>query len=107
MGSSSQGTKEAVSGPTMLSGLVNLNVESALANVSVNANAQDVAVNVSEVLNDVQAAALVQALDINATAKATADRLTSALQEKGLLTSTERVVGYNNGVIYKMGTKTQ
>jgi hypothetical protein len=100
-------TSTAVTGPTMLSGLLNLNVQDVLANLSVSANVQNIAVNVSNVLNDVQVSALIQALSTNPTAKATADKLTSALREKGVLQSTERVVGYSNGVIYKASTTPQ
>lgn len=102
-----QAPNTAITGAAMLSGLVNLNVQEVLANVSASANLQNAAVNVSDVLNDVQVAALVQALNTNPTAKATADKLTLALQERGVLQPTERMVGFSNGVIYKAGTTPQ
>jgi len=89
----------------MLSGLINLNVQQVLAQVNAQINLQNVVVDVSNVLNDTQIQLLVQALNSNPQASLNATQLTSGLQRQGQLTSSEHVVGYNQGKIYKKHSK--
>jgi len=84
-------------GQAMLSGLVNVNVQQVMANVSV----QNLVVSVSDVLNKNDIQVLLQALNDNPQASQNAARLTDQLQQRGALQPTERVVGLANGRIYK------
>jgi hypothetical protein len=84
-------------GQAMLSGLVNVNVQQVMANVSV----QNLVVSVSDVLNNNDIQVLLQALNENPQASQNAARLTDQLQQKGALQPNERVVGLANGRIYK------
>jgi hypothetical protein len=80
-------------------GLINVNVSQVMANAQV--NAQDVVVDVSDVLNHNQIQALVEALNTNPQASANAERLTTGLQDQGVLGPTERVIGATGGKLYK------
>jgi hypothetical protein len=84
-------------GQAMLSGLVNVNIQQVMANVSV----QNLVVSVSDVLNNNEIQVLLQALNNNPQASQNAARLTDELQQRGALQPNERVVGYTNGRIYK------
>jgi hypothetical protein len=101
-GTTSELTQTGISGDALLSGLVNVNVQQVLASVQLtaNLNVQDVIVNVSDVLNDNQIQALVQALNTNPQAAMNANDLTSALQQAGALDPTEWVVGVTGSEIY-------
>lgn len=92
-----------ISGDALLSGLVNVNVQQLLASVQLQAtvNVQDVIVNVSDVLNNLQVQALVQALNTNPQASLNANTLTSALQQSGALDPGEWVVGVTGSQIYQ------
>lgn len=91
-----------LSGDALLSGLVNVNVQQLLASVQVqaNLNVQDVIVNLSDILNDNQIQALVQALNTNPQAALNANDLTSALQSAGALDPSQWVVGVTGSQIY-------
>jgi hypothetical protein len=91
-----------ISGDALLSGLVNVNVQQLLASVQLiaNLNVQDVVVDVSDVLNDVQIQALVQALNTNPQAALNANSLTSALQSAGVMQPDELAVGVTGSQIY-------
>jgi hypothetical protein len=91
-----------LSGDALLSGLVNVNVQQLLASVQVqaNLNVQDVIVNLSDILNDNQIQALVQALNTNPQAALNANDLSSALQTSGLLDPSQWVVGVTGSQIY-------
>ena len=80
---------------------LNLNVQQVLAQVNAQVNLQNVVIDVSNVLNDTQIQLLVQALNSNPQASLNATQLTSAMQRQGQLTSSEHVVGYHQGKIYK------
>ena len=101
-GTTSELTQTGISGDALLSGLVNVNVQQVLASVQLtaNLNVQDVIVNVSDVLNDNQIQALVQALNTNPQALMNASDLTSALQQAGALDPTQWVVGVSGSGIY-------
>jgi hypothetical protein len=101
-GTTSELTQTGISGDALLSGLVNVNVQQVLASVQLtaNLNVQDVIVNVSDVLNDNQIQALVQALNTNPQAAMNASDLTSALQQAGAINPTEWVVGVTGSEIY-------
>jgi hypothetical protein len=88
-----------VAGDSMLRGLVNVNVQQVMANVAV----QDVVINVSDVLNENQIQALVQALHTNPQAAQNAERLTQELQTRDVIEEDERVVGViDNNRIYTL-----
>jgi hypothetical protein len=91
-----------LSGDALLSGLVNVNVQQLLASVQVqaNLNVQDVIVNLSDILNDNQIQALVQALNTNPQAALNANDLSSALQSSGMLDPSQWVVGVTGSQIY-------
>jgi hypothetical protein len=97
-----------LSGDALLSGLVNVNVQQLLASVQVqaNLNVQDVVVNISDILNDNQIQALVQALNTNPQAALNANDLTSALQSAGVLDPSQWVVGVTGSQIYANRTLT-
>jgi hypothetical protein len=101
-GTTSELTQTGISGDALLSGLVNVNVQQVLASVQLtaNLNVQDVIVNVSDVLNDNQIQALVQALNTNPQASMNASDLTSALQQAGSLDPMQWVVGVTGSEIY-------
>jgi hypothetical protein len=101
-GTTSELTQTGISGDALLSGLVNVNVQQVLASVQLtaNLNVQDVIVNVSDVLNDNQIQALVQALNTNPQASMNASDLTSALQQAGALDPSQWVVGVTGSEIY-------
>jgi hypothetical protein len=84
-------------GQAMLDGLVNVNVQQVVANVSV----QNLVVSVSDVLNNNDIQVLLQALNQNPQATQNASRLTDALRDQGKLSPAERVVGLTNGKVYK------
>lgn len=84
-------------GQAMLIGLVNINVQQVMANVSV----QNLVVSVSDVLNNNEIQVLLQALNSNAQANQNASRLTEALRQRQALAPNERVVGAANGKIFK------
>lgn len=92
-----------VTGDAMLSGLVNVNIQQLLASVQViaNVNVQDVVVNLSDILNDTQIQALVQALNTNPQAALNANDLTSALQQAGVLDPSQWVVGVTGSQLYE------
>jgi uncharacterized ParB-like nuclease family protein len=85
-----------------MDGLVNLNVSQVMANLSVQANLQNVVVNISDVLNNVQVQAVVQALNTNPQAKAVADQLTDEMRKRGMLQPNESIVGASGQTLYKL-----
>jgi hypothetical protein len=82
-----------VSGNAMLDGLFNLNIQQLLLSVQLVLNVQDTVVNLTDVLNDFQIQALVQALNSNPIALLNASDLTRALQQSGMMAPDETVVG--------------
>jgi hypothetical protein len=82
-----------VSGDAMLDGLFNLNIQQLLLSVQLVLNVQDTVVNLTDVLNDFQIQALVQALNSNPIALLNASDLTRALQQSGMMAPDETVVG--------------
>jgi hypothetical protein len=92
-----------VSGDALLTGLVSVNVQQVMAAVQAQANVPvqaDVIVNVSDIANDLQVQALVQALNTNPQASMNANDLTSALQSAGLIDPNQFVVGVTGSEIY-------
>jgi len=92
-----------VSGDALLTGLVSVNVQQVMAAVQAQANIPvqaDVIVNVSDIANDLQVQALVQALNTNPQASMNANDLTSALQSAGLIDPNQFVVGVTGSEIY-------
>jgi hypothetical protein len=84
-------------GQAMLDGLVNVNIQQVVAQVSV----QNLVVSVSDVLNQNDIQVLLQALNNNPQASQNARRMTDALRQQNTLSPQERVVGYTNGKVYK------
>jgi hypothetical protein len=82
-----------VSGNALLDGLINFNIQQLLVSIQLVANVQDTVINVTDVLNDFQIQALVQALNSNPVASLNATELSLALQQSGLLAPGETVVG--------------
>jgi hypothetical protein len=82
-----------VSGDAMLDGLFNLNIQQLLLSIQLVLNVQDTIVNLTDVLNDFQIQALVQALNSNPVALLNASNLTRALQQSGMMAPDETVVG--------------
>jgi len=92
-----------VSGDALLTGLVSVNVQQVMAAVQAQANIPvqaDVIVNISDIANDLQVQALVQALNTNPQASMNANDLTSALQSAGLIDPSQFVVGVTGSEIY-------
>jgi hypothetical protein len=92
-----------VSGDALLTGLVSVNVQQVMAAVQAQANVPvqaDVIVNISDIANDLQVQALVQALNTNPQASMNANDLTSALQSAGLIDPNQFVVGVTGSEIY-------
>jgi hypothetical protein len=92
-----------VSGDALLTGLVSVNVQQVMAAVQAQANIPvqaDVIVNISDIANDLQVQALVQALNTNPQASMNANDLTSALQSAGLIDPNQFVVGVTGSEIY-------
>jgi hypothetical protein len=92
-----------VSGDALLTGLVSVNVQQVMAAVQAQANIPvqaDVIVNVSDIANDLQVQALVQALNTNPQASMNANDLTSALQSAGLIDPNQFVVGVTGSEIF-------
>jgi len=84
-------------GQAMLDGLINVNVQQVVANVSI----QNLVVSVSDVLNNNDIQVLLQALNQNPQASQNAKRMTDSLRQQNVLSPAERVVGYTNGKVYK------
>jgi hypothetical protein len=82
-----------VSGDALLDGLINFNIQQLLVSIQFVTNVQDTVINVTDVLNDFQIQALVQALNSNPVASLNASELSLALQQSGVLTPGEAVVG--------------
>jgi hypothetical protein len=92
-----------VTGDALLGGLLSVNVQQVMAAVQAQANVPvqaDVIVNVSDIANDLQVQALVQALNTNPQASMNANDLTSALQSAGLIDPNQFVVGVTGSEIY-------
>jgi hypothetical protein len=92
-----------VTGDALLAGLLSVNVHQVMAAVQAQANVPvqaDVIVNVSDIANDLQVQALVQALNTNPQASMNANDLTSALQSAGLIDPNQFVVGVTGSEIY-------
>jgi hypothetical protein len=92
-----------ITGNAMLGGLLGVNVQQVMAAVQAQANVPvqaDVIVNVSDIANDLQVQALVQALNTNPQASMNANDLTSALQSAGLIDPSQFVVGVTGSEIY-------
>jgi hypothetical protein len=86
----------------LLTGLVNVNVQQLMAAVQAQANVPvqaDVIVNLSNIANDLQVQALVQALNTNPQASMNANDLTSALRSAGLIDPSQFVVGVTGSEI--------
>lgn len=84
---------------SFLAGLVNVNLQ----DVKVQVQASDV-IDIQDSLNNVQVAAVVQALTNNTRANQNANSLTGALREKGLLTKDEQIIGSKDGKYFKVDT---
>jgi hypothetical protein len=92
-----------ITGNALLGGLLGVNVQQVMAAVQAQANVPvqaDVIVNVSDIANDLQVQALVQALNTNPQASMNANDLTSALQSAGLIDPNQFVVGVTGSEIY-------
>jgi hypothetical protein len=90
--------KQPVAGMTsdaLVQGLVSLSSKQGTA------AANNIIVDVSDVLSDDQVTQLMSSLNSNPDAKKAADDLTHQLQGKGILKSGERIVGYSSGKLYK------
>jgi hypothetical protein len=95
-------SQTGVSGDALLTGLVNVNVQQLMAAVQAQANVPvqaDVIVNLSNIANDLQVQALVQALNTNPQASMNANDLTSALRSAGLIDPSQFVVGVTGSEI--------
>jgi hypothetical protein len=91
-----------ISGDALMGGLVNVNVQQLMAAVQAQANVPvqaDVIVNLSNIANDLQVQALVQALNTNPQASMNANDLTSALRSAGLIDPSQFVVGVTGSEI--------
>jgi hypothetical protein len=92
-----------ISGDALLTGLVSVNVQQLMAAVQAQANVPvqaDVIVNLSNIANDLQVQALVQALNTTPQASMNANDLTSALQSAHLIDPSQFVVGVTGSEIY-------
>jgi len=92
--------ESAASAEAMISGLNSAEVQQVLGSVS----AQNIA-SASDVFDATKVDALIQALEKDDAAQKKAQELTTALQGRGLLTPTERVVGISGTTIYKASQK--
>jgi hypothetical protein len=82
-----------LTGDALLEGLINFNIQQLLVSIQLVTNVQDTVINVSDVLNDFQIQALLQLLNSNPVASLNATELSFALQQSGMLSPGETVVG--------------